>query len=61
MEKSSAHWSPLAAPAVVHGADRELQEPDTAADGPKRRAVAAGGCRNTPSALVTFLGLKETC
>lgn len=29
-------WSPSAAPAVVHGADGELREPDTAADGPKQ-------------------------
>jgi len=31
------------------------------ADGPEWRAVAAGGCRNTLSASVAFLGLKETC
>lgn len=35
MEKSFVCGSPSAAPAVARGADRELQEPDTAADGPK--------------------------
>lgn len=59
MEKSFVCWSPLDAPAVACGADRELQEPDTAADGPKQRAVAAGGCRNTLSTLVAFSGLEE--
>lgn len=61
MEKSFVCWSPLDAPAVACGADRELQELDTAADGPKQRAVAARGCGNRLSTLVAFSGCKENC
>lgn len=45
-------WSPLAAPAVVRGADGELQEPNTAADGPRQ----SWGCGDT-LCFSGFLGL----
>lgn len=55
-EKSFACWSPLAAPAVC-GADGELQEPSTAADGPRH----SWGCGDTLY-FSGFLGLwEEAC
>lgn len=55
MEKSFVCWSPLAAAAVVHGADGELQEPSTAADGPKQ-SCGSQGCGDT-LCFSGFLGL----
>lgn len=55
MEKSFVCWSPLAAPAVVRGADGELQEPSPAADGPQQ-SCGSQGCGGT-LCFSGFLGL----